>query len=218
MVRSDMPETRTRSNSISAAWSFLWRGSSSKQQHQQQQQQQQQQQHHQSSQGIKTKHHTIREEDDDEDRALGKGITRKVLPQQRRSMSSVHSSPAGSSGTSPRMDPKRASTGSHPLSHPQQQQPPSALERIAIHNSNINNALASTMHHSMSLPPKNIIKGKRDTGFLDETMTSSPAMIPKHSAHDSSSKKSNEKTIIIITITINTNRHTIRMDRDMDVN
>ncbi|KAG0199508.1 hypothetical protein BGX28_007252 [Mortierella sp. GBA30] len=104
MARNEAPEPRNRSNSLSAAWSFLWRGSNSKQQ--------QLNPHGGNSTARSAKHQTIREEeDDDEDRVLGKGITRKVLPQQRRSTSSVPSSPAGSSRTSPRIEPKRFSAG-----------------------------------------------------------------------------------------------------------
>ncbi|KAF9155603.1 hypothetical protein BG015_009261, partial [Linnemannia schmuckeri] len=145
MSRNEVQEPRNRSNSLSAAWSFLFRGQGSKQQ-----------QHHSqhSSQSSSPKHQTIREEDDDdEDKAWGKGITRKVLPQQRRSTSSVHSSPTTSSRTSPTLNPKRMSDIPH---HP------SALERIAIHNGNINNVLASTHDHNMSLPPLNKANNKRD--------------------------------------------------------
>lgn len=126
-------EPRNRSNSLSAAWSFLWRSGSKS---------------NQTSPSTLDdpsgrRHQTIKEEEDDEvDRALGKGITRKVLPQRRST--SVHSSPAGSSRTSPRMEPSKTS----PTTSISQ---PSALERIAIHNGNINQALA-TMNHSMSLP------------------------------------------------------------------
>ena len=176
MARNEAHEPRNRSNSLSAAWSYLWRGSGSKQPSS----------HPQSPNSLSGssprstpgRHQTIAEEDDDEeDRALGKGITRKVLPQQRRSTSSVHSSPVGSSRTSPRIESRRASatitTTSSTLprqqqqeQHQQQQQPhhqPSALERIAIHNGNINNALASTLHHS-SLPPLKDMQGR----FLSE--------------------------------------------------
>ncbi|KAG0008330.1 hypothetical protein BGZ81_004151, partial [Podila clonocystis] len=125
-------EPRNRSNSLSAAWSFLWRSGSKSSQTSSP-----------SSNPSTMKHQTIKEEEDDEvDRALGKGITRKVLPQRRST--SVHSSPAGSSRTSPRMEPSKTSPTTS-LSQP------SALERIAIHNGNINHALA-TMNHSMSLP------------------------------------------------------------------
>ncbi|KAF9554520.1 hypothetical protein BGW38_009312, partial [Lunasporangiospora selenospora] len=96
--------------------------------------------------GRSTKHQTIHEEDEDEvDKALGKGITRKILPQPRRSTSSAQSSPAGSSRTSPKLDSKRMSVSST------SSQQPSALERIAIHNNNINHALATTMSHSLSI-------------------------------------------------------------------
>lgn len=127
-------EPRNRSNSISTALSFLWRSGSKSNQT--------------SSPSAPNdpsgrKHQTIKEEEDDEvDRALGKGITRKVLPQRRST--SVHSSPVGSSRTSPRMEPSKTS----PTTSISQ---PSALERIAIHNGNINQTLA-TMNHSMSLP------------------------------------------------------------------
>ncbi|KAF9934074.1 hypothetical protein BGZ65_003899, partial [Modicella reniformis] len=67
-------EPRNRSGSLSAAWSFLWRGS--KQHHVNQ--------HHSVVGGTSrsTKHLSIKEEedyDDDEDKALGKGVTRKSL-------------------------------------------------------------------------------------------------------------------------------------------
>ncbi|KAG0282071.1 hypothetical protein BGZ96_000858 [Linnemannia gamsii] len=150
MSRNEVQEPRNRSNSLSAAWSFLFRGQGSKQQ-----------QHHSqhSSQSSSPKHQTIREEeDDDEDKAWGKGVTRKVLPQQRRSTSSVHSSPNASSRTSPTLNPKRMSDVPR---HP------SALERIAIHNGNINNVLASTHDHNMSLPPLNKVNDRRDKIYYD---------------------------------------------------
>ncbi|KAF9896116.1 hypothetical protein BX616_008093, partial [Lobosporangium transversale] len=125
--RDGPQEPRNRSNSLTAAWSYLFRGSKSS---------------HQNS-SRSPKHQTIIEGEE-----WGKGITRKVLP-QRRSTSSVHSSPTRSSHTSPRMEPSGVAT------LPKQQQQPSALERIAIHNDNINSALASTIHHSISLPPFN---------------------------------------------------------------
>ncbi|KAF9911133.1 hypothetical protein EC991_004687 [Linnemannia zychae] len=152
MSRNEVQEPRNRSNSLSAAWSFLFRGQGSKNQ----------QQHHHSqhsSQSSSPKHQTIREEDDDdEDKVWGKGVTRKVLPQQRRSTSSVHSSPTASSRTSPTLNPKRMSDLPH---HP------SALERIAIHNGNINSVLASTQDHTMSLPPLNRVNDKRDKIYYD---------------------------------------------------
>ncbi|KAK5816735.1 hypothetical protein F5H01DRAFT_341575 [Linnemannia elongata] len=150
MSRNEVQEPRNRSNSLSAAWSFLFRGQGSKQQP-----------HHSqhSSQSSSPKHQTIREEDDDdEDKALGKGVTRKVLPQQRRSTSSVHSSPTASSRTSPTPNAKRMSDIPH---HP------SALERIAIHNGNINNVLASTLDHNMSLPPLNKVNDRKDKIYYD---------------------------------------------------
>ncbi|KAF9084152.1 hypothetical protein BGX29_002692, partial [Mortierella sp. GBA35] len=149
MSRNEVQEPRTRSNSLSAAWSFLFRGQSSKQQ-------QQHSQH--SSTSSSPKHQTFREEDDDdEDKAWGKGVTRKILPQQRRSTSSVHSSPTASSRTSPNLNPKRMSDNSHP----------SALERIAIHNGNINSVLASTLDHTMALPSLNKVHDKRDKIHYD---------------------------------------------------
>lgn len=150
MSRNEVQEPRNRSNSLSAAWSFLFRGQGSKQQ-----------QHHSqhSSQSSSPKHQTIREEeDDDEDKAWGKGVTRKVLPQQRRSTSSVHSSPNASSRTSPTLNPKRMSDVPR---HP------SALERIAIHNGNINSVLASTHDHNISLPPLNKVNDRRDKIYYD---------------------------------------------------
>ncbi|KAF9301735.1 hypothetical protein BGZ91_009509, partial [Linnemannia elongata] len=150
MSRNEVQEPRNRSNSLSAAWSFLFRGQGSKQQP-----------HHSqhSSQSSSPKHQTIREEDDDdEDKAWGKGVTRKVLPQQRRSTSSVHSSPTASSRTSPTPNAKRMSDIPH---HP------SALERIAIHNGNINNVLASTLDHNMSLPPLNKVNDRKDKIYYD---------------------------------------------------
>ncbi|KAG0366195.1 hypothetical protein BGX24_003804, partial [Mortierella sp. AD032] len=150
MSRNEVQEPRNRSNSLSAAWSFLFRGQGSKNQ-------QPHSQH--SSQTSSPKHQTIREEDDDEeDKAWGKGVTRKVLPQQRRSTSSVHSSPATSSRTSPILNPKRMSDLPH---HP------STLERIAIHNGNINSVLASTHDHTMSLPPLHRVNDKRDKIYYD---------------------------------------------------
>ncbi|KAG0279949.1 hypothetical protein BGZ95_011772 [Linnemannia exigua] len=150
MSRNEVQEPRNRSNSLSAAWSFLFRGQGSKNQ-------QLHSQH--SSQTSSPKHQTIREEDDDEeDKAWGKGVTRKVLPQQRRSTSSVHSSPATSSRTSPILSSKRTSDLPH---HP------SALERIAIHNGNINSVLASTHDHTMSVPPLNRVNDKRDKFYYD---------------------------------------------------
>ncbi|KAI8596469.1 hypothetical protein EDD21DRAFT_358114 [Dissophora ornata] len=153
MARNETQEPRSRSNSISAAWSYFWR--SSKQQHPTQHNQQ-------DTQDSPSKPLTIQEEaDEDEDRALGKGITRKVLPQQRRPTSSTQSSPFSSSRTSPKTEPSRISL-SQEQQRPQQQLQPSALERIAIHNGNINNALAATMQHSMSLPPMNRIDDIKD--------------------------------------------------------
>ncbi|KAF9925798.1 hypothetical protein FBU30_004473 [Linnemannia zychae] len=148
MSRNEVQEPRSRSNSLTAAWSFLFRGQSSRHQ--------QQNQHN--SHSSPSKHQTIREEDDDEDKAWGKGVTRKVLPQQRRSTSSIHSSPIPSSQTSPTLNPKRISDLSH---HP------SALERIAIHNGNINSVLASTLDHTMSLPPLNKVHDRKDKIFYD---------------------------------------------------
>ncbi|KAF9117616.1 hypothetical protein BGX30_005307, partial [Mortierella sp. GBA39] len=150
MSRNEVQEPRNRSNSLSAAWSFLFRGQGSKQQ-----------QHHSqhSSQNSSPKHQTIREEDDDdEDKAWGKGVTRKVLPQQRRSTSSVHSSPTVSSRTSPTLNAKRMSDIPR---HP------SALERIAIHNGNINSVLASTRDHNMSLPPLSKVNDRKDKIYYD---------------------------------------------------
>ncbi|KAF9098767.1 hypothetical protein BGX27_000743 [Mortierella sp. AM989] len=151
MTRYEVQEPRTRPNSISAAWSYLWRGSKHYQN-----------QHILNGASPSTrsadKQQTIAEEDD-EDRVLGKGITRKVLPQQRRSTSSTQSSPAGSSRTSPRLEPSKVSD----QQQFNQQLQPSALERIAIHNGNINNALASTMHHSNSLSPLTKVDEIKDT-------------------------------------------------------
>ncbi|GJJ69057.1 hypothetical protein EMPS_01403 [Entomortierella parvispora] len=195
MARNEAHEPRNRSNSLSAAWSYLWRGSGSKQPSS----------HPQSPSSLSGssprsttgRHQTIAEEDDDEeDRALGKGITRKVLPQQRRSTSSVHSSPVCSSRTSPRAESRRASatitTTSSPSlprqqQHQQQQQPHhqhSALERIAIHNGNINNALASTLHHS-SLPPLKDMQGRflseEEMAFATESRSQNQQRQPTHS-------------------------------------
>ncbi|KAF9342625.1 hypothetical protein BGX26_007162, partial [Mortierella sp. AD094] len=159
MTRYETQEPRARSNSISAAWSYLWRGSKP--------QQNQYNQHLNGSPSTHStnNHQTITEEDDDEDRVLGKGITRKVLPQQRRSTSSAQSSPAGSSRTSPRLEPSRAPDQQQ--QQRQHDQQPSALERIAIHNGNINNALASTLHHSMSLPPLATVDDFKDSIFSE---------------------------------------------------
>ncbi|KAF9986902.1 hypothetical protein BGZ79_005266, partial [Entomortierella chlamydospora] len=155
MTRYETQEPRIRSNSITAAWSYIWRGSKTHQN---------QHLNGNPSTPSTNKHQTITE-DDDEDRVLGKGIARKVLPQQRRSTPSTQSSPAGSSRTSPRLEPSTAPDQQHQRQH--QSLHPSALERIAIHNSNINNALASTMHHSMSLPPLATIDDFKDSIFSE---------------------------------------------------
>ncbi|KAF9174570.1 hypothetical protein BGX21_000592 [Mortierella sp. AD011] len=155
MTRYETQEPRIRSSSITAAWSYIWRGSKTHQN---------QHLNGNPSTPSTNKYQTITE-DDDEDRVLGKGIARKVLPQQRRSTPSTQSSPAGSSRTSPRLEPSTAPDQQHQRQH--QSLHPSTLERIAIHNSNINIALASTLHHSMSLPPLATIDDFKDSIFSD---------------------------------------------------
>ncbi|KAF8977314.1 hypothetical protein BGZ46_007482, partial [Entomortierella lignicola] len=160
-------EPRTRSNSISAAWSYLWRGS--KPQHHPQ--------HPNANPSTRSpnKQQAIKEEEnneDDEDRVLGKGITRKVLPQQRRTPYSAQSSPAGSSRTSPRLEPSRLPDQQQQQQQQQNQQTqqPSALERIAIHNGNINTALASNLHHSTPSQPLTTVDDIQDEIFHEGTL------------------------------------------------
>ncbi|KAF9996401.1 hypothetical protein BGZ80_007253 [Entomortierella chlamydospora] len=67
MTRYETQEPRIRSNSITAAWSYIWRGSKTHQN---------QHLNGNPSTPSTNKHQTITE-DDDEDRVLGKGIARK---------------------------------------------------------------------------------------------------------------------------------------------